>query len=37
LIGANNRFRLGDKVEIEVIDTNVRERKVYFKFIKKIK
>ncbi len=36
LIGNNNRFRLGDKVEIEVIDTNIRERKVFFKFIKKL-
>ena len=36
LIGNNNRFRLGDKVEIEVFDTNIRERKIYFKFVKKI-
>lgn len=36
LVGNNNRFRLGDKVEIEVLDANVRERKVYFKFIRKI-
>lgn len=35
LVGNNNRFRLGDKVEIEVVDTNVRERKVYFKYISK--
>ncbi len=36
LNGNNNHFRLGDKVEIEVLDTNMRERKIYFKFIKKL-
>ncbi len=36
LNGKNNRFRLGDKVEIEVQGTNIRERKIYFKFIKKL-
>lgn len=36
LNGNNNHFRLGDKVEIEVFDTNIRERKIYFKFVKKI-
>ncbi len=36
LIGTHNRFRLGDRVEIEVVDTNLRERKVFFKFIKKV-
>lgn len=36
LNGKNNRFRLGDKVEIEVFDTNIRERKIYFNLIKKL-
>lgn len=36
LIGKNNRFRLGDKLEIQVFDTNVRERKIYFNFVKKL-
>ncbi len=36
LIGNNNRFRLGDKLEIQVFDTNVRERKIYFNFVKKL-
>ena len=36
LSGKNNHFRLGDKVEIEVSGTNIRERKIYFKFVKKL-
>lgn len=36
LNGKNNRFRLGDKVEIEVFDTNIRERKIYFNLVKKL-
>lgn len=37
LVGKQNSFRLGEKVKIKVIDTNIRERRVSFAFISKIR